>query len=103
MAIDQFQKEADSFFVKIIDSYSAICFYFYKTAGLKTTQMMRNKALLITQFLGNIGDSMRFIQQEMNNIPSCLIAEGFEKELVRSIHINMLHKWKTTLGVFATI
>jgi hypothetical protein len=47
--------------------------------------MMRYEALFIAELFGNIGGSIRFIQKEMDNIPSCFIAEGFEEKLVRFI------------------
>ena len=106
MAIYQIQKRPDCFFIEVINSFRAVCFHPYKTASFKPAQMMRNKTLLITKFLGNISDPMRPIMKEMDNIPPHLIAEGFEKELVWLVQINALHSMNynsyliTTQAVF---
>ncbi len=85
MGIDQFQKWANCCFIEIIDSLGAIRFYFYKTAGQKPAQMVRDKALFIAQFIGNVGCAIGLTQEKVDNIPSRLIAERFEEELMRFI------------------
>lgn len=91
MFIDQLQKGADGFFVEMIDSFRAVCFYLHESASEEPLEMMRNKALLISKLFCNVGCTVRLFDKKMNNIPPRLIAKGLKKELVRLIKIYASH------------
>ncbi len=91
MFIDQPQERLDCLFVDVVNSLSAIRFYFYKSAGFKPPQMMRHQTLLVAKPFSDICRSMGLSHEKVDDAPSRLIAESFKKELVGFVWINTLH------------